>query len=41
MSYTPKGRHVGSIDPENPRAIGVCDYSGFIHFRKDLVRQME
>lgn len=40
MSYRPKGKHV-SIDPESPEALGICDYSGFVFKRKDLVRQME
>ena len=40
MSYRPKGKHV-HIDPEAPEALGICDYTGFVHMRKDLVRQME
>lgn len=34
------GRYV-TIDPENPQALGICDYSGFVFPRKDMVRQME
>lgn len=30
-----------TINPESPEALGVCDRSGFVHNRKDLVRQME
>lgn len=40
MSYNYKGRHV-TIDEQNPQALGICDYSGFVHNRKDLIRQME
>lgn len=40
MSYLPKGKHV-RINPENPTALGICDYTGFIFNRDDLVRQME
>lgn len=36
----PKGRHV-SIREKNPKAVGICDYTGFIHLKQDLVRQME
>ncbi len=39
MSLHPKGKHV-SIDPDNPEALGICDYSGFVFLKKDLVRQM-
>ena len=34
------GKYV-NIDFYNSEALGVCDYSGFIFNRKDLVRQME
>src|SRR5688572_23486930 len=34
------GKHV-TIDPMNPQALGVCDYSGTVHLRKDLVKQMQ
>lgn len=40
MSYQPKGKFV-TIDPDNPEALGICDYSGIIFMRKDLCRQME
>ncbi len=40
MSYRPKGKHV-TIDIENPEALGICDYTGFVHLRKDLVKQMQ
>jgi hypothetical protein len=36
----PKGKHI-TIDVDNPQALGVCDYTGFVHLRKDLVKQME
>lgn len=29
------------IDPNRPEAVGVCDRSGFVYMRKDLVKQME
>ena len=35
-----KGKHV-TIDPNNPEALGICDYSGFVFNHKDLVKQME
>lgn len=41
MTMRPKGKHVGNVDMDNPEALGICDYTGFVHFRKDLVRQME
>lgn len=40
MSDRPKGKHV-TIDPSNPKALGICDYTGFVHLRKDLVKQMQ
>lgn len=40
MTYRPKGKHV-QIDCSNPNALGICDYTGFVFNRKDLVRQME
>jgi hypothetical protein len=40
MSDYPKGKFV-SIDTDNPEALGICDYTGFVFPRKDLVRQME
>lgn len=40
MSYRPKGKHV-YIDATAPQALGICDYTGFVHNRKDLIRQME
>lgn len=41
MSYRPKGKNVDSIDPYNSEALGICDLTGFIHKRKDLLRQMQ
>lgn len=41
MSYRPKGKNVGYIDEWNPEALAICDQTGFIFKRKDLVRQME
>jgi len=40
MSYRPKGKHV-RIDASAPRALGICDYTGFVFNRVDLIRQME
>lgn len=37
---SPKGKHV-TIDPASPEALGICDYTKFVHNRKDLVKQME
>ena len=35
-----KGKHV-RINPRNPSALGVCDYSSFDFNHKDLIKQME
>jgi hypothetical protein len=40
MSNRPHGKHV-QIDPESPEALGICDYTGFVFKRKDLIKQME
>src|SRR6202790_19811 len=40
MTYRPHGKHV-SIDEDHPQALGICDYTGFVHNYRDLVRQME
>ncbi len=40
MTYRPKGKHV-RISQSAPQALGICDYTGFVFNRKDLVRQME
>lgn len=40
MSYRPKGKHV-RIDDTSPQGLGLCDKTGFVFNRKDLVRQME
>jgi hypothetical protein len=40
MTYRPHGKHV-RIDADSPKALGICDYTGFVHNRIDLVRQME
>ena len=40
MSLRPRGKHV-TIDPSNPEALGICDYTGFVHLRKDLVQQLQ
>lgn len=39
MSF-PKGKYV-RIDPRNPEALAMCDYSNLPCMHKDLVRQME
>ena len=39
MSY-PKGKHV-IIDPDHPKALGICDATGFVFRHCDLVKQME
>lgn len=36
----PTGKYV-RIDPKNPEALAICDYSGLPCMHKDLVRQME
>ena len=36
----PKGKYV-SIDPNNPEALGICDKTGFVFNRSQLVPQME
>ncbi len=41
MTYLPKGKYVGSIDEDHPRGLGICDGSGFVFRRIDLIRQME
>lgn len=40
MSNRPHGKYV-NINLSNPRALGVCDYSGYIFNREDLVKQMD
>lgn len=40
MSDRPHGKHV-FIDSDNPEALGICDKTGFVFLRKDLVMQME
>lgn len=35
-----KGKYV-RIDPRNPAAVGICDATGIIFNKRDLVRQME
>ena len=40
MTYSPKGKLV-SIDRNAPEALGICDYTKFVHMHKDLVKQME
>jgi hypothetical protein len=37
---SPIGKYV-RIDPKNPEALAICDYSGLPCMHKDLVRQME
>lgn len=34
------GMHVRGMDPNKPEPWGICDATGFVHFRKDLVKQM-
>lgn len=41
MSYRPKGKNVTHIDEWAPQALAICDRTGFIFKRKDLVRQLE
>lgn len=36
----PKGKHV-TVDADSPMALGICDKTGFVFKRMDLVRQME
>lgn len=36
----PKGKYV-TIDINNPDALGICDYTGFVFNKRDLVKQME
>lgn len=38
---SPKGKYVGNIDPDSPQALGICDYTGFVFPKKDLIKQME
>lgn len=40
MSYLPKGRHY-FLDPDHPKAAGICDKTQFIYPRDKLVKQME
>jgi hypothetical protein len=42
MSFLSKyqGKRV-TIDPKNPEALGICDYTDFVFNHKDLVKQME
>jgi hypothetical protein len=40
MSNRPHGKHV-SISQSNPQALGICDYTGFVFPKKDLIKQME
>lgn len=39
MSFQ-KGRYV-TIDPHDSHALGICDRTGFVHNRRDLVPEME
>lgn len=41
MNYNnPHGKYV-TIDPRHPKALGICDLTGFVFRRQDLVKQME
>lgn len=40
MTYRAAGKYV-RINKNHPRALGVCDQTGFIHNKSDLVKQME
>jgi hypothetical protein len=40
LRYSPKGKYV-TVNDRNPKALGICDYSGFVFNRVDMVRQME
>ena len=40
MKFKPV-KQVGYTDPQNPEALGICDISGQVFKRKDLLPQME
>lgn len=40
MTYRPHGKHV-NIDESCPQGLGICDKTGFVFRRIDLVKQME
>ncbi len=40
MSDRPHGKYV-SVSSSSPKALGICDYSGFVFNREDMVKQME
>lgn len=40
MSNRPHGKYV-NIDQDFPTAVGICDYSGLVVSRRDMVKQME
>jgi hypothetical protein len=40
MRNSPKGKYV-TVDMDNPRALGICDASGFVFNRCDMIRQMQ
>jgi hypothetical protein len=40
MTGRPHGKHV-NIDPSNPEGLGICDKTGFVFRRRDLVKQKE
>jgi hypothetical protein len=40
VSNRPHGKYV-RIDQDNPQALGICDFTGFVTNRRDMVKQME
>lgn len=40
MRIHPKGTHV-RINPARPEALGICDRTGFVFMKKDLIKQFE
>ena len=40
MRNSPKGKYV-RVDIDNPRALGICDHSGFVFNRCDMVKQYQ
>ncbi len=41
MKFQPKGRFVNISYKGENNALGICDYSGLVFNKKDLVKQME
>lgn len=40
VSRTGKYARPGQVNPRKPQAMGICDRTGFLFNRKDLVKQM-